>query len=68
MRVVTARVFCVLTGYFTSTLYVREMAPPFNMVMQATGEYTIMCVVEESPVTLQALPHGLDQLSSPGKN
>ena len=41
MMVVTARVFCVLTGSFTSALYVREMAPPFNVVMRATGEYTI---------------------------
>ena len=28
MRVVTARVFCVLTCSFTSTFNVREMAPP----------------------------------------
>ena len=41
------------------------MAPPFNVVMRATGEYTTMCVVRESPVTQQALPQGL---SSPGKN
>ena len=69
MRVVTVRVFCVLTGSITSTLHVREMAPPFNVVMRATGratgEYTTMCVVGESPDTLQALPH---RLSSPGKN
>ena len=63
MRVVTARVFCILTGSFTSTLYVREMAPPFNMlsvVTRATEEYTTMRVVGESPDTLQALPHGLE--------
>ena len=36
MRVVTARVFAVLTGSFTSTLYVREMALPYNVVMRAT--------------------------------
>ena len=58
MRVVTVRVFCVLTGSLTSTLYVREMAPPFNVAMRPTGEYTTMCVVGESPDTLQALPHG----------
>ena len=61
MRVVTARVFCVLTGSFTSILYVREMAPPYNVAMRATGEYTTMCVVGESPYTLQALPHGLER-------
>ena len=65
MRVVTARVCCVLTGSFTSTLYVLEIAPPFNVVMRATGEYTTMCVVRESPDTQQSLPQGL---SSPGKN
>ena len=51
MRVITARVLCVLTGSFTSTLHVLEMAPPFNVVMRATGEYTTMCVVRESPDT-----------------
>ena len=25
------------------------MAPPLNVVMRATGEYTTMCVVGESP-------------------
>ena len=30
------------TCSFTATLYVREMAPPFNVVMRATGEYTTM--------------------------
>ena len=35
------------------------------MVMRDTGEYTTMCVVGESPDTLQALPHGLSSL---GKN
>ena len=58
MRMVTARVFCVLTGSFTSTLYVRDMAPQFNVVMRETGEYTTMCVVGESPDTLHALPQG----------
>ena len=28
-----------------------EMAPRFNVVMRATGEYTTMCVVRESPDT-----------------
>ena len=64
MRVVTARVSCVLTGSFTSTLYVREMAPPFNVVMRPTGEYTTMCALGESPDTLQVLPH----INLPGKN
>ena len=45
--------------------FVLEMAPPFNVAMRATGEYTTMCVVRESPDTQQALPQGL---SSPGKN
>ena len=66
MRVVTARVFCVLTCSFTSTLYVREMAPPFNVVMRATGEYTTMCVVGKSPDTLQALPHRPSRLALEG--
>ena len=68
MSVVTASVFCVLTGSFTSTLYVREMALPFNVmnvVMRATGEYTPCAWWGESPDTIQALPHGL---ISPGKN
>ena len=70
MRVVTVRVFCVLTGSLTSTLYVREMAvmaPPFNVVMRATGEYTTMCVVGESPDTLQALPQGPSRLALEGR-
>ena len=66
MRVVTARVFCVLTGYFTSALYVREMAPPFNVVMRATGEHTTMCVVGEFSDTLQASPHGPSRLALEG--
>ena len=68
MRVVTARVLCVLTGSFTSTLFVREMAPPFNVVMRATGEYTTMCVVGEFPDTLQASRLALEgPLNSPGR-
>ena len=67
MRVVTVRVFCVLTGSLTSTLYVREMAPPFNVVMRATGEYTTMCVVGESPDILQALPQGPSRLALEGR-
>ena len=33
----------------THRFFVREMAPPFNLVRRATGEYTTMCVVGESP-------------------
>ena len=42
------------------------MAPPFNVVMRATGEYTTMCVVGESPDTLQTLPQGLSRLALEG--
>ena len=66
MGVVTVRVFCVLTGSLTSTLYVREMAPPFNVVMRATGEYTTMCMVGKSPDTLQTLPQGPSRLKLEG--
>ena len=43
------------------------MAPPFNVVMRATGEYTIMCVVGESPDTLQAMPQGPSRLALEGR-
>ena len=45
------------TAHISKGVYVREMAPPFNVVMRPTGEYTTMCVVGESPDTLQVLPH-----------
>ena len=67
MRVVTVRVFCVIIGSLTSTLYVSEMAPPFNVGMRATGEYTTMCVVGGSPYTLQALPQGPSRLALEGR-
>ena len=53
MRVVTVRVFCVLTGSLTPTLYVREMAPPFNVVMRATGEYTTSIAKRPSRLALE---------------
>ena len=61
------RVFNVHTDSFTSTLYVRDMAPPFNVVMRATGEYTTMCVLGESPDTMQALPQGPSRLALEGR-
>ena len=53
MRVVTVRVFCVLTGSLTSTLYVRKMAPPFNVVTQVmrATENTLPCAWWGNPLT-----------------
>ena len=53
MRVVTVRVFCVLTGSLTATLYVREMAQPFNVGMRATGEYATSIATRPSRLALE---------------
>ena len=60
--------FCILTGgSLTPTLYVREMAPPFNVVIRATGKYTPCAWWGESPDTLQSLPQGPSRLALEGR-